>query len=270
VAYREALAIKVKLLKPPNEKLADAHLNLSSLLLDLEEPDRGEKEAREALGTYRQLFGNDHPKVAMALHNQAAQLEKIGRLDQAESAIREAIAVYGRVFPGGHDYHAEALDELGVILQKKKDTKGAETAFRESIIMGQKVVGEDHPQTLETMRHLALLLVRPGIPADAAEELIRRATALSRKKFANEPVSLAACLADQSEFFVKSGRSNDAEPVLLEAYQLLKTGAAPSEKRARQLARICSGLESLYGDTGRPDEAKKWASRRAEVKSIEK
>jgi serine/threonine-protein kinase len=269
-AYREALAIKVKALKPPNRKLADAHLNLSVLLLDLEEPEQGEKEAREALAMFRELFGNDHPRVAMALHNQGKSLRALGRLDEAESAIRAAIAIYGRVFVSGHDYHAEALDDLGLILQKKGDVEGAQAAFRQGIIMGKQTVGEDHPQTLRTTRHLALLLESSGAPVPEAEELMKRSTTLSREKFANEPISLAECLEDLANFYVQTGRSKEAEPVLLEAYQLLNKGTSLSEQGANHLARICRALESLYVGTGRPEEARKWASRRAEAKSIAK
>jgi serine/threonine-protein kinase len=269
-AYREALAIKVKALKPPNRKLADAHLNLSVLLLDLEEPEQGEKEAREALAMFRELFGNNHPRVAMALHNQGKSLRALGRLDEAESAIREAIAIYGRVFVDGHDYHAEALDDLGLILQKKSDLEGAQAAFRQGIIMGKQTVGEGHPQTLRTTRHLALLLESSGAPVPEAEELMKRAATLSREKFANEPISLAECLEDLANFYVQTGRLKEAEPVLLEGYQLLNKGTSLSEQGASHLARICNALESLYAGTGRPEEARKWASRRAEAKSIAK
>lgn len=260
-AYRQALAIKERQLQSPNVKLAQAHQNLSILLLDLGELAQGEAEAREAVTQYRQLYGENHPSVGEALHNQAKLLRELARLDDSERAIRNAIEIYGRVYEGGHDYHAEALDDLGLILERKGDATAAEAAFRDSLTMAKRVVGEDHPQTLQAMRHLGLLLSRRAASVSEAEELIQRATASSRQKFAKQPAVLAACLADQGRILVNIRRPKDAEPALLEAFHLL-TNSTPSSPH---LKKICRDLQLVYGELNRPGEVQKWAARLANL-----
>jgi len=260
-AYRAALAIKEKRLNPPNQKLAGAHNNLSLLLLDLGDFAQGEEQARQALSAYRELFGENHPDVGMALHNHAKLLRELARLDEAERAIRDAIEVYKRVYQGDHDYHAEALDDLGLILEKKGDAKGSEAAFRTGLAMGRRTVGDDHPQTLHAMRHLALVLSRGAATLSEAEELMSRSIAASRRKFAKQPAALASCLDDLATFLVNTARPKEAEPVLLEAYQLQANG----NQSSRPLKKICGGLVQLYGILGQPDLAQKWAAKLVEL-----
>lgn len=254
-AYRAALEIKEKQLAPPNEKLADAHLNLSLLLLDRGDFAQGESEARTALAAYRLLFGDGHPKVGMALHNQAKMLVELEKNAEAERAIESAVGIYKQVYPGDHEYVAEALDDLGLILQRQGDFTRSETAFRDSLAMSKRLLGDDHPRTLSAMRHLALLKAREPIDPEA-EELIQKAETLTRQRYAKQPAMLAACLSDQGAYLIRTGRPNEAVPILQEAFQVTTNGGRPAIERKR----AASQLSQLYSKLGRTKDSEKWAN----------
>ena len=258
-AYRDALTIKERRIKPPDVKLGDAHLNLSLLLFDLENFVEGERHARIALATFRELFGRSLPseQVAMALHNQAKNLRELSRLDEAENATRDAIRIYRSLYPGGHTYLVEGLDDLGLILQRKRDAEGAEGTLREGVRMGAKVLEGDHPQTLQVMRHLASVLAETEAGRTEAEALSRRATELARGRLADRPALMATCLTDRALFLIQTGRPVDAEPVFLEVYGLLGQGT-PSSPQSRK---VCRGLEALYRSLDQPRKAEEWAAK---------
>jgi len=258
------LAIKEKHLKPPNEKLADAHLNLSLLLVELGDFADAEKESQTALKSYRDLFGENLPKdkIGMALHNLAKSLREEGKLPEAERAIRDAMNIYDRLYPDGHTYQVEALEDLGLILKRKGDLQGAADAFRAGMAMGKKLLGDAHPQTLRHMRCLASVLGADPAGRAEADELMESAMKSARQTFARQPAVLAMCLSDQAAYLVDIKRSpQDAEPVLLEAYGLLTSGAPTS----LQLKKICHELEQLYGKLNRPAEAGKWGAKLASL-----
>ena len=266
-ALHTALAIKQKILKPPNEKLADAQLNLSLLDYELGDYAEGEQQARIALKAYRDLFGEKLPKdkIGMALHNMAKNLREEGKLDEAERAIRDAMSVYNRLYPDGHSFQVEALEDLGLTLQKKGDARGAEAAFRDGVAMGTKVLGKDHPQTLRHMRCLAAVLGANPAGRAEADELMEQAMKSARATLAKQPAVLAMCLVDQADYLmVTKDRPQDAEPVLLEAYNLLNSSVTSSA----QLKKVCHDLEVLYGKLNRPEDARKWAGKAAELAGV--
>ncbi len=263
-ALHTALAIKQKILKPPNEKLADAQLNLSLLDYRLGDYVEGDQQARIALKAYRELFGEKLPsdKIGMALHNMAKNLREEGKLDEAERAVRDAMAVYNRLYPDGHSFQVEALEDLGLTLQKKGDARGAEAAFRDGIAMGTKVLGKDHPQTLRHMRCLAVVLGANPAGGAEADELMQQAMKSARATLAKQPAVLAMCLLDQADYLIEiKKRLQDAEPVLLEAYGLLNSSVTASA----HVKKVCHELEVLYGKLNRPDDARKWAAKAAEL-----
>ncbi|MBN9691668.1 MAG: serine/threonine protein kinase [Verrucomicrobia bacterium] len=263
-AYRASLEIKEKVITTKDEKMADAHLNMSLLLLDTQEFAQGETEATIALKGYQQLYGDTHPKVGMAQHNQAKLMREGGKLDQAAERIAAAITTYRALYPGGHLYQAEALDDWGQILQRQNQRGPSEEKFRESLEMTRRLHGNDHPQALLTMRHLALLKAQSP-PDPEADMLIREATEMARKKFQKQPAKLADCLDDFGEYLARTGRLEEAEQILLEAHKLSVAGA----RQSWDLKASAQRLNGLYLKLGKPQEAKKWADEVTRISVVE-
>ncbi len=254
-AYQEALVYKERHLKPPDEKLADARLNLSLLLMDLGEFKEGEAEVREALAGYQALWGRKHPNVGMAMHNEAKLLRELGRTAEAEAAAMGALSIYKDVFGGDHDYVAEALDDLGRIQQDRGEMTQAESSFRDSIAMARRLPGADQRKLLATMRHLALL--KASNPPNAeAEELMQSSVDQIRKLFPKDPGAASGALEDQANYLSRTGRLTQAKPALLEAFNAASLGSRPAFERKR-LAKELSELCARLGETA---EAAKWTA----------
>lgn len=254
-AYRQALAIKEQRPMPPDYKLADAHLNLSALLLDLGDYSQGEAEAREALEGYRAVFGGSHPRVGMALHNRGKALGKLARIEAAETALRGALDVYRQVYASDHAYIAEALDDLGQIQQQKGDRTGSERSFRESLDMAKRLLGENHPSTLTAMRHLALLKATSPVDPEA-EQWIQRAVNLARQRYSKQPAVMAITFDDWGQYLVRTGRPAEAVPVLLQAHQF----AVDAKRSALEHQRLARQLGEIYQQLGNAPESKRWTT----------
>jgi hypothetical protein len=128
----------------------------------------------------------------------------------------------------------------------------AEAISRELLSLAIKRFGEDSPETALARSRLANALVRRGAKLDEAESAIRSALAVRERILPPSDWALQGTRSILGEILLRTGRIDEAEPLLVESHQVM--AASPlAPAMARRDAR--DRLIELYVRQGRHDQA---------------
>lgn len=248
--YRESLTLKRQQLGSEHEDIARGLSNLGHLRHARKDYDGAERHYQDALAMRRRLFGTVHPDVAKTLSNLAVLYEDQGDLARAEQMYREVLEMRRKLLGGRHPHVARSLNNLAVLLQKRGDARAAEPLYREALSIADQALGPVHEERAIYLRGLASVLLDQRRAAEA-EPLAREALGIFREetpdswRVADAESILGGCLAAQ-------GRFEEAEPLLVGAYEALAKDPADGNRRAGEaLARVVT----LYRSSGKPERA---------------
>jgi len=246
--YRESLTLKRKLFGNEHEDVARGLNNLGRLLHAKKDYQGAEQYYQESLAMRRRLLGAIHPEVATTLNNLAVLYEDEGDLAKAEQSYREVLEMRRTLLGGRHPKVARSLSNLASLLQARKDFRGAEPLYREALSIAEQSLSPDHFERAVYLRGLASVLLDQG-RAREAEPLAREALAILQKatpaswRVADAESVLGGCLAVQ-------GRFEEAEPLLVGAYEALAKDPADGSRRVGEAR---SRVAALYKSWGKPD-----------------
>lgn len=274
--FREALEIRRAVLGNSHPDVGESLSNIA-FVLPLDQFDTKMKTYEEAVGIYRARFGDTHPDVAQILNNMGVLLNYKGRNAEAERYEREAVAIRKRVLGDQHPLYAESLNNLANVLRDQQKLTEAEPLFRESLAIRRKRYGETHPAVLRAINNLVLVLTKTGQtteaevllrgiidtrPAEArnagavttaqrelgdilmrrgdargAEPLLRASLAAYRKTPALEPWRVPNQSRVLGECLLALDRPREAQPLLQEAYDGLKSTLGEADEKTAAAAR---------------------------------
>lgn len=248
--YRESLILKRQQLGPEHEDIARGLSNLGHLRHTRKDYDGAEKYYQDALAMRRRLFGAVHPDVAKTLGNLAVLYEDQEDLARAEQMYREVLDMRRKLLGSRHPHVARSLNNLAVFLQQHGDPRAAEPLYREALSIADASLGPVHEERAIYLRGLASVLLEQRRAVEA-EPLAREALGIFREetpdswRVADAESILGGCLAAQ-------GRFEEAEPLLVRAYEALVKDPADGNRRAGEaLARVVA----LYRTSGKPERA---------------
>lgn len=247
--YKESLAIKRKLPQVDDEGIATSLNDLGKLYATRGDYATAELNYRESLKLRLNLAGGrPDPAVAKSLGNIASLLQDRGDLAGAEAFHRQALDMRRKLYPAISPQIALTLNNLGNVLQAEKKVADAERCYREALSIADAKLGPDHPIRAAYLRNLASVLVTEG-KAVEAEAKAREALLVFRTKqpnfwrVADTESVLGSCLTAR-------GRFEEAEPLLLESYPVLKNDKGDGAKHA---AEARQRIVELYTKWGRPE-----------------
>ena len=286
-AFEESLAIRRELLSPMHPELANALYNLAYMRMRLGDLASAEPLAREGLEMSSALFGDGHPSVTTHRMNLANLLERSGRLaeaeplyeeglastrehfgadhltsgrvandfagllrrlgsfDRATALYREALRVYSLRMGDAHVFTAVVRGNLAGMHLIQGDARAAERLYREALRVLSDSRGDRDPVTATVMVGLGAALVALG-RGEEAEPLLRTGLEVRREKLA--PGHWQIAVAESALGAALSNRgAADAEPLLANAYQVLRSTRGESDPDTR-MARAALGRH--YERTG--------------------
>ncbi len=252
--FVEALAIRRGVLGDEHPAVANTMQSLAAPLMSKGDFARAEELLREALAIWREVLGGDHRNIANTMINLSVALHALGDYQGAEAVSREAVGMLRRVLGEEHPEVANSLDILARSLQAQGDYRAAEGFYRRGLEMFHRLEIEENLSVATTLTDLAGLLIETG-EFVGAESPAREALRINRQllndghwriRFAEN--TLGACLTGL-------GRYQEAEPLLLDSYPILKdrTSARSPETRA-----ALRRLVTLYRAWGRPEKAEEY------------
>jgi eukaryotic-like serine/threonine-protein kinase len=248
--YRESLAMYRKLFGNENQHIARVMNNLGTLLLEQARYDEAEPLYRDALAMYRKLVGDSHPTVAVILHNLARLLSDRGSYAEAEPLFRESLVIFRKLLGEEHPRIAKSLNNLGLLLLEKGNLAEAEQLIRRALEMRRKMLRADHPDISSSLVALGRMLAQNN---DAgAEPLLREGLDIQQKSLPAGNWQIAETQSILGYSLATAGRHDEAEPLLVQGYEGLKTKRGQSDRRTRQAR---ARLVDLYKKWGKPEKA---------------
>ncbi len=248
--YRESLAIFRKVLGEEHPDLATNLSNLSVLLYAKGSYDSAEPLCREALAMRRKLLGEDHADVALSLNNLAVLLKAKGDYAGAEPLYREALSIHRKLKGEEHPNVAQAMHNLARLLHDKGDYAAAEPFYRQALELRRKRLPEGHPDIALSLIGLGQLLTDRAIPQSAGL-LLHEALEIRRKTLPSGDWRIAEAGSVFGGCLVALQRYDQAEPLLLESYTILK---AKRGERNRLTQETVKRLVALYEAWGKPEK----------------
>jgi tetratricopeptide (TPR) repeat protein len=127
VQYRDALAIRQKLLGPGSREVATIHSRIADLLvLQGKDLDEAEAHYRETLSIRRKLLGEGSPEVAGSLRMLSDFLQSHGRNADAQALWRETVELRRATAGSDSALLTQALKELAIVSRSDGKPGGAE------------------------------------------------------------------------------------------------------------------------------------------------
>ena len=242
--YRQALAIRQKVLGPEHSDTAMSLNNLASLLQDQGHLAEAEPLLRQALAINQKVLGPEDLDTATSLNNLAMVLKAQGRLAEAEPLYRQALAISQKALGPEHPTTATSLNNLASLLQAQGHLPEAEPLYRQALAIREKVLGPEHPDTAMSLNNLASLLQDQGHLAEA-EPLYRQALAINQKVLGPEHPTTAASLNNLASLLQDQGHLAEAEPLLRQALAIYQKALGPEHPdTANSLNNLAMVLEA--------------------------
>jgi len=167
--YREALAMRRKLLGNEHPDIADSLNNLAATLFEERNYAGAEPLYREALAMRRKLLGNAHADVGTSLAGLAEVLAyQHGRAAEAEAIAREALAIRRKALPDGHPDIADSERVLGTCLAQERRYAEAEPLLLASYTTFNGKRGSASKEAQDCLGRIVALYEAWGKPDKAA------------------------------------------------------------------------------------------------------
>ncbi len=251
---RESLAMNRRLLGDSHPHIATGLNNLAFLLHDVGDYNAAEENYLKSLAMRRELLGDKHPVIGQSLNNIAFLYYDMGDHGRALETAQDALAVYLEAYPGDHPEVAYGMQNLAGWLVEVGEYDRAEPLLRDALEMHQRLFDPDHADIAITRTGMADLFLRTDRAA-AALEMARAAYDSLAASLGQKHWRTAWALSIQGASLTQLARYAEAEPKLLESYQVLRgnTGA-----RTVHIETARRYLAELYVAWDRPREAARY------------
>ena len=236
---RQTLAIR-------REKLGDNHgatlVSMSTLGSALERQGKfaeAEPLYIECLERSRKSIGNEHPDTMTAIRNLGLFYSRLDRFAEAEPHVLEAFELHRRVLGEEHDSTLAVMNNVGYFDSVQKRFSECEPHYVNTYEIRRRKLGAEHPDTLLSMNNLGWLYTQLQRWTEA-EQLLSEMVEISRRAQAGS-MDLDLSLQTLGGFLVKRDRAEEAEPLLREALDGLRTHAPEGDWRI-------GGIMTTYGN----------------------
>jgi eukaryotic-like serine/threonine-protein kinase len=250
--HRHAFAIRYEVLGPGHPDTLASLNNTAVAAYRRGDLAAAETAFREAFEASSEGFGPEHRLTMTAAANVGVVLSDRGRYEEAEVFLSRVLSGRRRQLGSGHVDVGVTLRHLGVLFTRAGRRAEAEAALREALeIFRTAFPDAAHPRTAEALLSLAEALapVAPGDAVSHATAGLEMRTAL----FGASDPRTADAKRVLGESLAAAGRRGEAEGVLVESYEGLRTSIDPRERE-----RILRALAAFYRAGGAASEAARY------------
>ncbi|MEZ4377397.1 MAG: serine/threonine-protein kinase [Gemmatimonadales bacterium] len=248
---REALTLQRAALGSMHPDVASTARNLGSLARDMGQFAAADSFYLEAIRIRRALFGNDHPDVANALNSRAIMLAEAGRVEEALTVGREYLGTLERLHAGPHPALAVAYANMGSMLAGVGAIVEAESLLMRAMRIQEEALPAGPPDRAFPQIILGEVYLRTDRPASALP-LFREALRIRRAGLPVDHRYIADAVGDVGAALAALGRGPEAEPLLVEAHEMLVRTRGRDDARTVEAT---DRLAAFYEAAGRPDRA---------------
>ncbi len=202
----------------------------------------------QALPIYKKILPSRHPARAAFHQHRAETLEELGRTDEALEQVELACGIYREL--GNQEFAlADACSLLGRIATTHNQDDLALKAFSEALELLRTRLPVNDPRVLQAMSNLCRVYAKLR-RFQESEKFLLELVEQHRQQPDLQPENFLDSLIDLSSLRLEQSRQSDAEPLLVEALQLLQTRVGPKE---RPLQRILEAYRRITRESNLVD-----------------
>lgn len=259
INYRRAYEGRLKAEGSQANSTLVAEHNLATILEALGRYEEAEPLYRNVYDLSVKLSGPDNPDILVTAHNLAFLNWSMGKTDEAEPLFRDTLERCIKVFGDAHPGTFTCTRSLSNMLTELGRADEAVEVLTERYQTAQTAGVQDSPPYFEMTKSFAAALASLD-RHDEAKPKFEEALGGFRAMLPAEHPRIGHTLAGFGQSQLKAGHAKEAEPKLLEAYEILsKAGESDS---ARSTAGL---LAEIYQARGENENATLWRSRAAEL-----
>jgi len=259
--YEQALRIQRRIGGAESEMAASILNDLGGIARAEGRLDEAQRLYEESLDLFNRLVGETHPYIGIVEGNLAVVLSEKGDRAGAEERYRAAIASLSRVVGKTHTRVGRLTNNLASLLHDQKKLAEANEAYRRALEIFKVSVGEDHPDYTSTLNNYAMLLWDQGAFAESADAW-KRVTAQLARRHGDDYWQVHLTDFYIGEAYVKLGRIDEAERMMVEAHDALTALVGPDD---RMTTYTRSHLIDFFKGQGRPAAAARYERDAADV-----
>jgi serine/threonine-protein kinase len=217
----------------------------------------------QACGLAQRLHGPQHTDTLSCLCNLTMVVQQAGRHAEAEQRYTDLLETSRRILGEDDAFTLRVTNNFGAFHVEQKRPQEGMALLLPTLEARRRILGKTHTDTLMTLHNVA------RASADTGD--LNTALALYEEFFETAPGNLPArhplwgvARGNYAASLVKLERYDEAEKLLLDGYDHLRTTLGERNPRTAKLA---SGLADLYDRWGRPDRAEQWRTKRSPPKA---
>jgi tetratricopeptide (TPR) repeat protein len=244
--FKEALAIREKVLGPEHPLTAASLNNLARVLWDAGDLNQAQSLFERALAIRETILGPEDPKTAASLQNLGGLLQSRGDLTAAKPLFERALAIHEKILGPEHHRTAGSLNNLARLLRDRSEFDAALPIAERALVIREHVFGPEHPRTAASLNNVGRILHGQGDYA-RARVLFERALAICEKILGSDHPYTAATLANLARLFHALGDVARARPLFERSLAIREKVAGPTHPST---ASSLSGLADVLRDQG--------------------
>jgi serine/threonine-protein kinase len=238
----EALAIRREKLGEESVEVARTLEYLGSLLRSQGDFAAAVESLDRALALYRRVEGAGSNDLARTLNALGLARWRLGDLEAARRALAESLTLYRALMSSGQ-YTAIVEKNLGKLLVELGELDEAERLVRNAAETTWALYGEDSLQSSRALWALAGVELARG-RRDDAEAHLRRTIVIHRAELPAGHPDLGGVLLELGKLHLDGGEPERAEPLLAEAYEILRNGLPEGHPRIEDARRALEDARS--------------------------
>jgi serine/threonine protein kinase len=254
--FRESLALTPQIPTGEHDGVGITRSTLASALADQGKFEEALRTAQEAVAKGRQTGQADTPGFGFSLTVLGGFLTDNRQFPEAEAALSEAEAIFRELLSPSHLWLADNLrNQAALLYEEGRFAQSLESVTNALDLYRNFGTHYDNYPTALIIR--GLNLTKTDRPTEG-ETTLREAVKIRTESLPKEHFWVALANGALGECLTTQGRYDEAEPLLLQSYESLKSSQGTTNPRTRLALRR---LITLYDDWGKHDTANRYKNR---------
>jgi len=217
--YRDALAIRQRMLPDEHPLIAGSLNNLASIHRSLGQFDEAEQATLRTLAIRQKAYGEQHPMVANSIASLGDLAMARGNLDDAARHFERSQKLREACLSEDHPQLASALSQLGRIALLKKDHERAAPLLQRALTLRTAANDGEDRALAGLLQNLGIAVERCGDRATARKHYVR-SVAMHRRLGGDNNPALPGALTNLAMLCEAENDQAQATEMFLEAAEL--------------------------------------------------
>jgi serine/threonine protein kinase len=260
LSFRESLALRSQMPKESLYIIGPTRSTLASTLADQGRFEEALQTAREAVAEYRQREETDTPNFSFTLTVLGGFLTEKGDYTEADTNLREAEAIQRKSLNPSSLWLGDNLRNQAISYYQQGRYAESLSKVTEALKIYRESFGPYYDNYPTALIINGLILAKTGQPQEG-EKILREAVKIRTDLLPKGHYWIALANSALGECLTIEKRYTEAEPLLLESYEALKTSQGVNNPRTQLAGRR---LVTLYKNWGRPEAANAYGEKLSE------